>query len=75
LKDLRFDEAMTSDEDTFLLRKCKARSKYFFLKTNKVFSSTRRFERNGWIRQLAEWVYFATRPYERKKRIQYKVLR
>jgi len=75
LRDLRFDEAMTFDEDTFLLRKCKARSKYFFLKTNKAFSSTRRFERNGWIRQLAEWVYFATRPYERKKRIQYKVLR
>ncbi len=75
LTDARFDEALTFDEDTFLLRKCKARSRYFFLKTNKVFSSTRRFESNGWIKQLAEWVYFATRSYERKKRIHYKVIR
>ena len=35
--EIRFDEALTFDEDTFLLRQCIARSKYFFLKTRKVF--------------------------------------
>jgi glycosyltransferase involved in cell wall biosynthesis len=75
LREFRFDEALTFDEDTTLLNQCKARSRYFFLKTDNVFSSTRRFESNGWIRQLAEWIYFASRPYEKKKHIQYRVLR
>lgn len=75
LKDFRFDEALTFDEDTFMLKQCKTRSKYFFMKTDKVFSSTRRFEMNGWVRQLFEWISFASRSYEAKKHIQYRVVR
>lgn len=75
LREIRFDEALTFDEDTFLLHQCEARSKYFFMKTDKVFASIRRFESKGWIPQLAEWIYFASRSYERKKRIQYQVVR
>jgi glycosyltransferase involved in cell wall biosynthesis len=75
LRDFRFDEALTFDEDTFLLRQCKTRSKYFFMKTDRVFSSTRRFEINGWVRQLIEWISFASRSYEAKKHIQYRVVR
>ena len=75
LKDIRFDEALTFDEDTMLLRECLKRSKYFFVSTKKVFSSTRRFEINGWIRQLFQWISFASRSYEQKKSIEYKVVR
>ncbi len=75
LKDLRFDESLTFDEDTMMIRACRKRSKYFFFKTPKVFSSTRRFEKNGWIRQLLQWIYYASLPYEKKKKIKYKVLR
>ncbi|MGC8764524.1 MAG: glycosyltransferase family 2 protein [Brevinematia bacterium] len=75
LKKIRFDEELTFDEDTFLLRECQKVSKYFFMKTKKVFSSTRRFEKNGWIRQLFEWIYLASLPYEKKKKVRYKVLR
>jgi glycosyltransferase involved in cell wall biosynthesis len=75
LRDFRFDEALTFDEDTFMLRNCKTRSKFFFMKTNRVFSSTRRFEINGWVGQLIQWVSFASRSYEAKKHIQYRVLR
>jgi glycosyltransferase involved in cell wall biosynthesis len=75
LRDFHFDEALTFDEDTMLLRQCKTRSKYFFMKTDRVFSSTRRFELNGWVRQLMEWISFASRSYEAKKHIQYRVLR
>lgn len=75
LKDLRFDESLTFDEDTMMVRACRKRAKYFFFKTNKVFSSTRRFERNGWIKQLFQWIYYASLPYEKKKKIRYKVLR
>lgn len=75
LWDLRFDEALTFDEDTMLLRECMARSKYFFLKTRKVFSSTRRFEKKGWIGQLVEWVSYASSSYEKKTRLKYKVVR
>jgi glycosyltransferase involved in cell wall biosynthesis len=75
LREIRFDEALTFDEDTFLLRQCIARSKYFFLKTNKVFASTRRFDKKGWIGQLIEWVSYATSSYEKKKTLNYKVVR
>jgi glycosyltransferase involved in cell wall biosynthesis len=75
LQNIRFDEALTFDEDTFLLRQCLTRSKYFFVRTRKVFSSIRRFERNGWVRQLIQWISYASSSYEKKKTIQYKVLR
>lgn len=75
LRDIRFDEALSFDEDTMLLRQCKTRSKYFFLRTKKVYSSIRRFEKNGWIGQLIQWIYYATRSYENKKTIKYQVLR
>jgi glycosyltransferase involved in cell wall biosynthesis len=75
LKDIRFDEALTFDEDTMLLRQCKMRSNYFFLRTRKVYSSIRRFGKNGWIGQLIQWISFASRSYEKKKAIQYQVLR
>jgi glycosyltransferase involved in cell wall biosynthesis len=75
LQDFRFDEALTFDEDTFMLRQCRTRSQYFFVRTSKVFSSIRRFERNGWFRQLFQWMYFASQSYEQKTHIQYKVLR
>jgi glycosyltransferase involved in cell wall biosynthesis len=75
LKDFRFDESLSFDEDTFLLRKCKTRSRFFFMKTDKVFSSVRRFEKNGWLRQLFQWISFAARTYEQKQRINYKVIR
>lgn len=75
LKDLRFDENLTFDEDTMMIRACRKRAKYFFFKTKKVFSSTRRFEKNGWIKQLFQWIYYASLPYEKKKKIRYKVLR
>ncbi len=71
----RFDEALTFDEDTFMLRQCKTRSKFFFMKSDRVFSSTRRFEINGWVRQLIQWIFFASRSYEAKRHIQYRVLR
>ena len=75
LKDIRFDEALSFDEDTMLLRECKTRSKYFFLRSSKVYSSIRRFRKNGWIGQLVQWIYYATRSYEKKKTIRYEVLR
>jgi glycosyltransferase involved in cell wall biosynthesis len=75
LRDFRFDEALTFDEDTFMLRQCLTRSKYFYVQTRQVFSSIRRFEMNGWFRQLLQWISYASSSYEKKKTIQYKVLR
>jgi len=75
LKDLRYDENLTFDEDTMMIRQCRKKAKYFFFKTNKVYSSTRRFEKNGWIKQLFQWMYYASLPYSKKKKIKYKVLR
>lgn len=75
LRELKFDESLSFDEDTMMIKACRKRSQYFFFKTKKVFSSTRRFEKNGWIKQLFQWIYYASLPYEKKKKIKYKVLR
>ncbi|AEJ61015.1 glycosyl transferase family 2 [Spirochaeta thermophila DSM 6578] len=75
LREVRFDEAPAFGEDTRLLSACKRRGRYFYLPTDKVFSSTRRFEKRGWMRQLFTWIYLHFLPYELKKRASYPALR
>ncbi|ADN02427.1 glycosyltransferase family 2 protein [Spirochaeta thermophila] len=75
LREVRFDEALAFGEDTRLLAACKKRGRYFYLPTDQVFSSTRRFEKRGWVRQLFTWIYLHFLPYELKKRASYPALR
>ncbi len=71
LNDLRYDESLTFGEDTRMLKESKRRARHFYLKTRSVFSSTRRFQQNGWVRQLCSWIYMASLPYEKKKSLRY----
>jgi len=72
---LRCNELLTFDEDTELLGKCKKYGKYFYFVTDQVFSSTRRFDRNGWVKQLFIWISWHFRPYSKKMKINYPVVR
>ena len=72
---LRCNELLTFDEDTELLSRCKKYGKYFYFVTDQVFSSTRRFDRNGWIKQLFIWISWHFRPYSKKMKINYPVVR
>jgi len=73
--ELRCNELLTFDEDTELLGRCKKYGKYFYFVTDQVFSSTRRFDKNGWIKQLFIWISWHFRPYSKKMKINYPVVR
>ncbi len=75
LQTLRYDEELDFGEDTKMLRQCDHRSRHFYLETTSAFSSTRRFQGNGWVRQLCSWIYLFALPYERQKHARYKVIR
>jgi glycosyltransferase involved in cell wall biosynthesis len=72
---LRCNELLTFDEDTQLIRGFKKYGKYFYFITDQVFSSTRRFDKNGWIKQLFIWISWHFSPYSKKMKINYPVVR
>ncbi len=75
LTKIKYDETLTFDEDTKLVKQCQKTTRFFFLGTKNVFSSTRRFVRKGWFRQLFIWIYFHFQTEEKKKKISYEVTR
>lgn len=75
LKDLRYDETLTFGEDTKMLQACSHTSRHFYLRTRSVVSSTRRFQQNGWIGQLFNWIYLASLPYSKKQSARYTAIR
>lgn len=75
LKSLKYDEELTFGEDTKILSQCKKHSKHFYFGTKNVFSSTRRFQKNGWVKQLFIWIYLTALPYSKKKRTKYEAIR
>src|ERR1035437_1537951 len=75
LKDLRYDETLTFGEDTKMLQACSRTSRHFYLRTRSVVSSTRRFQKNGWIGQLFNWIYLASLPYHKKQSARYTAIR
>lgn len=75
LRDTRFDETLSFGEDTKMLAACSRRSRFFYMDTHSVFSSTRRFEEYGWMRQLFIWIYLTMLPYRTKQRMKYPAVR
>ena len=75
LRDIRFDETLAFGEDTKMLAACSRRSRFFYMDTHSVFSSTRRFEEYGWVRQLLIWIYLTMLPYRTKQRMKYPAIR
>ncbi len=75
LRDIKYDENLSFGEDTKLIKECQKKTRFFYLGTKSVYSSTRRFQKKGWIKQLFLWVYLHFLPEEKKKKVSYEVLR
>jgi len=71
LGDIRYDESLTFGEDERMLKECRCHVHHFYLKTRSVFSSTRRFGRNGWIREPFTSIHLILLPYKKKQSIHY----
>jgi glycosyltransferase involved in cell wall biosynthesis len=71
LGDIRYDESLTFGEDVRMLKECRRRARHFYLRSRSVFSSTRRFLRNGWIQEPFTSIYLIVLPYKKKQSIHY----
>ena len=71
LNDIRYDESLTFGEDERMLKECRRHARHFYLRSKSVFSSTRRFLQNGWIREPFHSIYLIILPYKKKQLIDY----
>lgn len=72
---LRFDEHLTMGEDLLLIKKAREFGKFFFLPTRTVYTSTRRFDSEGYWRIFFQWNFVALLPPRLQKRFGYKITR
>jgi len=72
---LRFDENLTVGEDLLLIRQARKSGRFFFLRTNTVYTSTRRFDEVGYWRLFFQWTLAAMLPKRRREVVVYKTIR
>lgn len=70
-----FHEHLNFAEDLIFIRECRRYGRFFFLPTDQVATSTRRFEARGYLRQSLRWVIEALLPIRLKKHRNYDVIR
>jgi glycosyltransferase involved in cell wall biosynthesis len=75
LKNVRFDEDLTFEEDYKFLNELKKYGEYFFFNTESVLTSTRRFDKYGWFKLFFIWLSYVITPSYFKRKIQYKGVR
>ncbi len=72
---VKFDEKLSLAEDLQFIKDCLKFGNFFFLNTKNVFTSTRRFEKIGWINLFIKWNYDALMWRLRKISSDYLVIR
>jgi len=70
-----YDETLQYTEDWKMMKNAEKFGKFFFMWTNKVITSTRRFDSVGWFRQLWFFVFWGIMPEKYKKKVNYEVIR
>ncbi len=75
LKQFTFDEKLIMGEDLALIAFARKFGAFFVFPTKEVFTSTRRFENEGWFNVFFQWTFVASLPDSIKKRFSYKVVR
>ncbi len=75
LNNIRYDESMTRGEDLKLIKEALKFGQFFFLNTQTVHTSTRRFEQVGWWKLFVNWTVLANLPYSIQKKFDYEVTR
>ena len=73
---VKFDETIHFEEDLKLIKDLRRFGRFFYLKTDAVATSTRRFDNVGWFKQFIIWNWQAlVLSKTRKKTKDYKVIR
>lgn len=70
-----FHAELNFAEDLTFIRECRRYGRFFFISTEFVQTSTRRFEANGYLRQSLKWLVEAWIPMRYKRRRGYDVIR
>jgi len=72
---VEFHEGMSLAEDLKLIEDCLNYGKFFYFDTNHVLTSTRRFEKIGWIKLFIRWNYDGLLYKFRREKPDYPVIR
>lgn len=70
-----FHEDLNFAEDLMFIHECRRYGRYFFVPTDQVSTSTRRFEARGYLRQSLRWLIEALLPLRFKRNRNYDVIR
>lgn len=74
-KNVKYDEKLYYSEDQKYGNDCLKYGSFFFVKTNSVYVSTRRFDEVGYFKQVLKWIYNSILPYSIKKNSPYEDIR
>ncbi|MGA9667365.1 MAG: glycosyltransferase [Gallionella sp.] len=72
---VRFREDLNFAEDLMFIQECRRYGRFFFVHTDQVSTSTRRFDSNGYLRLSLRWSYQALLPLRLKVNRKYDVIR
>lgn len=72
---IRYREDLEFAEDLCFIRECRCYGRFFFVPTDQVATSTRRFESRGYLRQSLRWLFEALLPMRFKVHAKYDVIR
>jgi UDP-N-acetylglucosamine transferase subunit ALG13 len=70
-----YREDLNFAEDLLFLRECRRYGHFFFVPTDQVTTSTRRFDSQGYLLQSLRWLYEALLPLRFKRFRKYNVIR
>jgi len=74
-KKIRFDEKLNYSEDLKFIEELSVFGNFFFLNTNQVSTSTRRFRKKGYLKTVIDWNIQAFTPYKNKINKEYETVR
>ena len=74
-RDVRFREYLNFAEDLLFIQACRRYGRFFFVPTDQVNTSTRRFDKRGYLRQSLRWMFEALLPLRFKTHRKYDVIR
>lgn len=72
---VRFHEDLNFAEDLMFIQECRRFGRFFFVPTDQVSTSTRRFDSHGYLRQGLRWTFQALLPLRMKINRKYDVIR
>ncbi|MDY0147085.1 MAG: glycosyltransferase [Halothiobacillus sp.] len=70
-----FHPELSFAEDLTFISECRRYGRFFFIPSDQVATSTRRFETHGYIKQSLKWLFEALMPMRMKRKRGYDVIR